>query len=135
MTCYSTSIFEISKNSSMSLHNTEILTKMVSESLPELRQGIASLEKEMQSTAKETKLSQQLLESQVLTCLRFVEEYMLDMRKLQQFAMGKTRVEREVEIRWQMDLRRSIQHLQSCTTAQLRLLLQIIPKYNTKDTI
>jgi hypothetical protein len=53
---------------------------------------------------------------------------MLDMKKLQETAMGKTLVDRGLQIRWQMDLRRSIQYLQSCTTAQLNLLLQIIPR-------
>jgi hypothetical protein len=124
----STSIFDMSKNSSISLDNIERLTEMVSESLPGLREGIESLEKDITSTAREAKDSQQLLELQVLTCLRSVEEYMLDMKKLQEFAMGKSLVDRGLEIRWQMDLRRSIQYLQSCTTAQLELLLQIVPK-------
>jgi hypothetical protein len=109
----------------MSLDNIERLTEMVSKSLPKLSEGMESLDKDIKSTAREAKGSQQVLELQILTCLSSIKEYMLDMKKLQETAMGKTLVDRGLQIRWQMDLRRSIQYLQSCTMAQLDLLLQI----------
>jgi hypothetical protein len=125
LTYLSTSILDMSRNSSMSLDNIERLTEMVSKSLPKLSEGMESLDKDIKSTAREAKNSQQVLELQILTCLSSVKEYMLDMKKLQETAMGKTLVDRGLQIRWQMDLRRSIQYLQSCTMAQLSLLLQI----------
>lgn len=109
----------------MSLDNIERLTEMVSESLPKLSKGIERLDKDIKSTTREAKVSWQVLELRILTCLSSVEDYMLSMKKLQETAMSKTLVDRGLQICWQIDLRRSIQHLQSCTTAQLELLLQI----------
>jgi hypothetical protein len=52
----------MSRNSNMSLDSVERLTEMVSKSLLKLSEGMESLEKDIKSIARETKISQQVLE-------------------------------------------------------------------------